>query len=126
MKRAFRAAAAFAGAAAGAAAFATAPGVADATPARPDIILNNCTAGESHFVHIYFPPQAHHGPQCIGYNGTWGFASTVISRFCAGNNIGEVELNGHLYTFGPGQKASGNYRLNLISITGHTGNATCP
>jgi hypothetical protein len=130
MRRAFRVAATFAGTVAGASAFVPAAGAATAIPHRPDIILNNCKAGESHFVHIYFSPGAHHGPQCLGYNGVWTFpgTGTEISSICAGNNYLWFEISDSWFHLSPGQ-ASGfvsGARLDRISITGHTGNATCP
>lgn len=130
MRRAFRVAAAFAGAVAAASAFAPAAGAAATISNRPDIILNNCKAGESHFAHIYFLPSAHHGPQCLGYNGVWTFpgTGTTISSICAGNNYLWFEISDFWSHLSPGQTFSvlSGVRLDRISITGHTGNATCP
>jgi hypothetical protein len=128
MRRAFRVAATFAGAAAGAAAFAPAAAAATVVPDRPDtIVFNNCKAGESHFVHLYFPASRHHGPQCLGYDGShaW-YPDEVYQKYCAGNNFGYIGILGHVYSFGPGQRASGNFPVSFVTITGHTGNATCP
>lgn len=127
MRRAFRVAAVFAGAAAGAAAFAPAAGAATAVPDRPaDIVFNNCTTGESHFVHLYFPPSKEHGPQCAGYNGYRYFGGTEYSRFCAGNNYGWINIVGTYFSFSPGYRAAGNLPVESLSITGHTGSDTCP
>jgi hypothetical protein len=139
VRRAFRVAATFAGAAAGAAAFAPAAGAATAVPnttAAP--VFNNCPAGTSHYVHLYFSPSKHHGPQCLGYNGTHYFPNSksptgvLYSAFCPGNNNGYIfwwdpasgYQNYHFIAGGNGLR--GYLDVSEVYISGHTGNATCP
>jgi hypothetical protein len=131
MRRAFRVVTAFAGAVAGASAFAPAAGAAIAIPDRPaTVVFNNCKAGESDYVHIYFPASKHHGPQCMGYNGSRTFPGTVIQSFCPGNNGGYAYFaSGTSMHFYPGSYTTEWLppypKLTKIKITGHTGYASC-
>jgi hypothetical protein len=135
-----RVSAVFTGAAALAAAYTPA---ATAAAGTQTITFNNCTAGESHYVHLYFPPSAHHGPQCFGYDGYKTFSDAIWSKFCPGNNNGAIYGNTFYFTAdgvaakhfsypfyaGEGTKVmdiSTTFNSLTVSITGHTGNATCP
>ena len=96
MRRAFRVATAFAGAAACATAFAPAADAAVARPeaatheAKPDITVENCTSGTKQWMHLYWPASKKHGPTCFGFAGPTLVQSVSWSGVCGGDNYGTI------------------------------------
>jgi hypothetical protein len=148
MKRSFKVATVFTGAACTAvlapAAHAAplAPGAtAKITPA--DTTANNCTAAEAKWVHLYYTAAEHHStPACFGGDGSYYLGNNRrFTELCAGNNSGRVYFHSispatgepNYYSAPFGEKVN-SYWLSLfsdivsaVSITGqyHNGNSTC-
>lgn len=104
MRKAFKVATVFTGAAACAAAFTPA---AMAATVRPDTSHRNCAGGGQLTTSMVFvwPSAAHHGPTCVGgANGTgWTHLGTDYISFCAGNNSGSMKVSGSTRKFHEGQ-----------------------
>jgi hypothetical protein len=94
MRKAFRVATAFTGAAACAAAFTPAAATAAATTAKtqigPDAFHRDCPDYSTTSVHLYWPASKDHGPTCVGQLGTTSLASNYFSGVCTGNNSGDM------------------------------------
>jgi hypothetical protein len=109
MKRTFRVATVFTGAAACAVALAP---TAEAAPAAPGatttitpetITANNCTAGEWNWLHLYYTAAEHHAtPACFGGTGVFNIPGNKrFTRFCAGGNIGDLITSRSIIPFSP-------------------------
>lgn len=98
MRKAFKVATVFTGAAACAAAFAPAAGAA--TTARnqqmePATSHRNCVVGpKTSSTVLRWPTAAHHGPTCVSFFGNPGtptlLGNNFFTFFCAGNNGGSI------------------------------------
>ncbi len=144
MKRSFRVATLFTGAAA---AVALTPAVnAVAMPdnaaqvpkgqeVTPNITVENCNSGTRQWIHLYYTAAEDHGPTCLGHPGTYIVPNhnTVFQSFCAGNNFGHItgltssglEASN---SFGPGNV---KFPINLHDVTvtqsrGESDSNTCP
>jgi hypothetical protein len=99
-----------------------------------------CNSGTGSWMHIYFfdPQVDHNETACVGGKGTFTIDDIVdpqygIQAFCPGNNNGDFYMEspqGNFY-FGwvVGQGVStlpSNTTLYSVTLTGWTGNATCP
>ncbi len=94
MKKTFRVATAFTGAAACTAAFvppaAATPG-ATAQEAQPNIVVKHCDSTTKQWVHLYYTPAEKHGPACFGFTGLHFIGrNTAFSKICTGNNHGYI------------------------------------
>jgi hypothetical protein len=132
MKRSFRVATVFTGAAACAAAFT--PGVATAATAKadlitPDIAHKNCphTPALTKSVHFYYPPSAKHGPTCVAGDGKTSLGGTVYSFICTGNNFGWYDVNGSINYFNKHSLISlpPNHRIYAVDIQSTGGSWAC-
>jgi hypothetical protein len=97
MRKSFRVATVFTGAAACAAAFAPAAGAAPVAAGiipKP-ITANDCTAGELDWAHMYYTAAENHTiPACFAGIGTyWIAGSKRFTYFCPGNNSGYLWTN---------------------------------
>jgi hypothetical protein len=110
MRKSFRVATVFAGAAACAAAFAPAAGAAPATPKA--ITPNDCTAGEYDWAHMWYTvAERHPTPAC--YGGTGGYripGSKRFVQFCPGGNSGFLGTSRGIVPF-----SAGAYSIPLYS-----------
>jgi len=97
MRKAFKVATVFTGAAACAAAFA--PAAEAATTARTQLIEpatshRNCAGGTTTSTVLFRPTSADHGPTCVGgannYDSPTYLGGTYFTYFCAGNNYGSI------------------------------------
>lgn len=96
MRKSFRVATVFTGAAACAAVFTPAAHAAPAAPGATAGITpkalthNNCTAGELDWFHLYYTAAENHPtPACFAGTGTYVISSNKrFAFFCAGNNSG--------------------------------------
>ena len=138
MKRSFRVASVFTGAAAATAAFAPAAMAAPTTTEAPTTTtavtpqtvptVKNCVASTENWVHLYYTPTEKHGPACFGGYGTYAIKSgRYFQSVCAGNNYGYVIQSGHHYGFGKpegtGLVWSGDAALiTAVHISGHYAN----
>ena len=132
MRKSFRVATVFTGAAA---ATVVAP-IATATAAvKPAINHQTCNSSTKPWVHLYYTAAEKHPPVCFGNNGFYSILSgTRFVSVCPGNNIGSLEAlypNGdHVpVTFSPNdgqlsRRGLGNSssapKVLWIRITGHT------
>lgn len=128
MKRSFKAATAFTGAAVCAVTMAPAAGAVTAVPET----AQNCTAATATWVHLYYSSkQDHPTPACFGNNGpNYLTNGQKFSEMCTGNNYGIIKVAGEieafnsnaLWIFAPPLKVSS------VWITGHTAkySHTCP
>jgi hypothetical protein len=139
MKKSFRVGTVLTGAAACAAAFGpTAAAATTATAAKPvpsNVTEEDCTAADSHWVHMYWLPSADHGPTCLGYKGTKE-VSHSFDGFCAGNNHGwlsYISSDGELITHQafssktfilPAEGA--DIYIFGVHISGYAGSEPCP
>ena len=133
MRKAFKVATAFTGAAACAAAFTpaaeavTAP--APKTQVVPDVVVKNCAIGGPTTSMVFtWSTAAHHGPTCVGSAGVPGTKTLnhFFSAVCTGNNIGWLSSgNGFENHFGAGNKLKEQFVEN-VHISRHAGGATCP
>jgi hypothetical protein len=115
MRRAFKVATVFTGAAACAAAFTPAAEAAPMTTAKtelitPDTAHHDCAVGPATTSAVfYWLPSAHHGPTCVGgdpdYDVNTSLGGNAFSKMCAGNNYGEFYVVGDSipFHFIPGQ-----------------------
>ena len=132
MRKAFKVATVFTGAAACAAAFAPAAGAATAArtqPAEPATSHHNCGGGRTTSTVFWWPSAAHHGPTCVGgYNNYHSvtFLDTYYSGYCPGDNYGW--FNGRIYHYSPSKHKFSLHHVYVsdVSITGwsHAAN-TC-
>lgn len=138
MRKSFRVATVFTGAAACAAAFtpaaalaATATTMAKTQQMGPDTFHINCPGGKTGApttsMHFYYAPSADHGPTCVGQLGHTSLGDTFYWSYCAGNNSGHLStpnvVDIHFYR-------SHDYLLygevNNVTITGFAGGFKCP
>jgi hypothetical protein len=145
MKRSFRVATVFTGAAAAvsltpAVNAVAMPGNAVQVPkaqeATPNITVENCNSGTRQWIHLYYTAAEHHGPVCLGHPGTYIVPNhnTVFQSFCAGNNFGRIigknsdtNLSSSSVTFGPGARIPiFLHSVTVIDGRGQTDNDTCP
>ena len=153
MKRSFRVATVFTGAAAAAAAAAAVtftpavnavamPGAAAQVPkgqeVTPNITVENCNSGTRQWIHLYYTAAEHHGPVCLGHPGTYVVPNhnTVFQSFCAGNNFGRIigknsgtngTISSSSVTFGPGARNPiFLHSVTVIDGRGQADNDTCP
>jgi hypothetical protein len=99
MKRSFRVATVFTGAAAAVAltpalnAVAMPGNVAQVPKGQevtPNITVENCNSGTRQWLHLYYTAAEHHGPSCFGHPGSYTIPNsrTAFASLCAGNNNG--------------------------------------
>ncbi len=109
MRKAFRAATVFTGAAVGATLLAPAlaanAATTDATTEPPTglvpDVLANCPRGSNTSVHLYWSPGERHGPTCVGnveYYTAFGPNVTYVS-LCAGNNSGVFSSSNGFFVY---------------------------
>lgn len=105
MRKAFKVATVFTGAAACATVFT--PATAMATTTRPEQIngiIRNCPAGYNTSVHLYWFASEHHGPTCVGGSIQYAFPSPRPRYYslCPGNNSGffNSAAEGSTYSYG--------------------------
>ena len=129
MKRSFRVATVFTGAAACAAAFAPTANAAQVAPdgttrIAPDAIAANCEPGmiDASSLHLYYSPKQNHPkPACVflsdGYvpigNGTAKFSS-----YCAGGYSGYLYINGSPHRFTRGNHHLYGQVVSAVSLDG--------
>jgi hypothetical protein len=90
MRKSFKVATVFTGAAAAAAVFAPAAGAATATA---DAVRYNCPIGpRTAATVLYWPTSKHHGPTCVSSIGLISVGDTYFSYFCAGNYFGVINF----------------------------------
>jgi hypothetical protein len=138
MKRSFRVASVFTGAAAATAAFAPAAMAAPTTTEAPATTnaaipqtvptVKLCAASTENWVHLTYTPTEKHAPECFGGYGTYPIKSgRYFQSVCPGNNYGYVVQSGHHYSFGkpegspvywPGDAAL----ITAVHISGHYAN----
>jgi hypothetical protein len=101
MKRSFRVATLFTGAAAAVALSPAAnavamPGSAAQVPRGPEVTPNitpeNCNSGTRQWIHLYYTAAEDHGPSCLGHPGFYKVPNhnTVFESYCPGNNSGFI------------------------------------
>lgn len=104
MRKSFKVATAFTGAAAATAMCAPAAGAATVAP---DVTHYNCNAPTFWGTVLYWPASAHHGPTCVSgitFPGRTYLANTYFQYFCAGNYAGNIIFpNRAARHYGPGQ-----------------------
>jgi hypothetical protein len=95
MKKPFRVATLFTGAAAAAAAFAPTAAAMPATQAAtthklaPDASAKDCGSATKGWTYLYYEASEHHGPICLGGTGKVPLDSHIkIAGYCAGANKG--------------------------------------
>jgi hypothetical protein len=130
MKRSFKVATVFTGAAACAAAFAPTAGAATVAPGAtaritPEAITaNDCTAGEWDWAHMeYTAAERHPTDACYGGSGIFDIAGNKrFTEFCPGGNFGWL-----VTSFGSFSYSAGAYTIPLYSaivyavgISGHS------
>jgi hypothetical protein len=126
MRRAFKVATAFTGAAAFATAFTPAL-QADAAVARPMGDVIDCPGTANTSVHLYYASDEHHGPLCVGgFEDYTNFGTAHYVQLCAGNNFGSFTSVSHAGAWFYGISLNvigghGNY--NHESFTLHNGRA---
>jgi hypothetical protein len=129
MRKAFRVATAFTGAAACAAAF-TPAAAAAATTAKtqvgPDTFHRNCPHYSTTSVHLYWPASKDHGPTCVGQLGESTLSGTYFRSVCTGNNSGSMSTSRTFFDFHRSSVFLLNQKVGLIGITGFGGAAECP
>ena len=93
------------------------------------IRVSRCSApvnGISHWVHVYYPNNAH-VPECFGFKGTTTAGANIIAA-CAGNNFGRLHYGFGSATFGAGAGTHSFGQivpLSKVSLFGWSGHATC-
>lgn len=115
MRKSFRVATVFTGAAACAAVFAPAAGAAPVAPGATGEITpkavtgNNCTAGEWNWTHMWYTTSEKHSiAACFAGTGTYPIpGNKKFSYFCAGNNSGSLNTNYGYLPFWAGSKILG-------------------
>jgi len=98
MRKSFRVATVFTGAAACAAAFAPAAGAATPAPGTTTRITptgitpNDCTPGEWNWLHMYYTTaEKHPTPACYGGTGVYPIPGNKrFTKFCPGDNSGAL------------------------------------
>jgi hypothetical protein len=127
MRKSFKVATVFTGAAAAAAVFAPAAGAATTT--TPVTHHFNCTIGpRANATVLYWPTSKHHGPTCV--SGSWGSTSlgnTYFTYFCAGPYSGAINFpNGgyRLYSKGEGYGTL-NQEVTSVDLFGWNAGYTC-
>jgi hypothetical protein len=142
MRRAFKVATAFTGAAACVAVLTPGVTAAAATTSKSRQMkpadLINCPAGWNTSVHLYWPSTAHHGPTCVGNHQfkAWPAISKAPSgpryhKLCSGNNNGSYRSSGSRYYYGYKNGRFGMFSLGggkawWISNKSWNGHASCP
>ena len=148
MRRSFRVATIFTGAAALAGGYGSTALAAATTPAtavHPDITWHVCGANNnnvSHWVHLYYVNNDHPA-ECFGYKGAHN-ANASITAFCPGNNIGSIfgsagGLGGEGSRWRYGPEGSGKapvskwdythinlFHIDSVSISYWSGSSKCP
>jgi hypothetical protein len=134
MRKAFKVATAFTGAAACAAAFTPAAEAVTAPTLRTQVVPNvehrNCPIGPSTTSMVFWwSAAAHHGPTCAGSGGVPGHIvfSHWFSRICTGNNKGYItsKPGGFHNSFGAGLSRLRAQFVYSVDITGHAGTFHC-
>jgi hypothetical protein len=142
MRKAFKVATVFTGAAACAAAFMPAAEAAPTATAKtqqigPDIIVKDCDAGQTTSVHFYWPSAAHHGPTCLGESGTSTLHGASFTGACTGNNWGWFSFSvpgvrsltkihfGQTEVFSFANDFGGDAKVYKVHISGWSGGWTC-
>jgi hypothetical protein len=119
MKRSFRVAAVFTGAAAAVAGFAPVAGAVTIAPGAapgitPDIHGGNCSSAPNSSVHLYYESSQHHArPACFNGDGTWPLGKGIrFVSYCAG------AFSGYLYIGGTPKKfTAGTHKLYGASVS---------
>jgi hypothetical protein len=115
MKRSFRVATVFTGAAACAVALAPTAHAAPAVPRATanGIIANDCTNGEWNWLHMYYTAAERHSvPACFGGTGVFKIPGNKrFTGFCPGNNSGYIQPKSH----GRVSFVGGGYSIHLFS-----------
>jgi hypothetical protein len=139
MRRSFKVATVFAGAAALAGGYGPTALAATTQATTAGITWGPCsTTGNSHWVHLYYPG-GDHADECFGFTGHHATNATIAS-LCPGNNFGSIYSaateTAQNYAFSPGKAArapmsywtghGGDYHVGSLSISFWSGNATCP
>ncbi len=143
MKRSFRVATVFTGAAAAvsltpAVNALAMPGIPSQMPkgqeVTPNITVENCNSGTRQWIHLYYTAAENHGPTCLAHPGIHAMPpNTVIQSYCAGNNFGSIigiDPSGSLRSFllSPGHV---KVRIDLHDVfvtqeVGESDSNTCP
>jgi hypothetical protein len=135
MRKAFKVATVFTGAAACAGAFAPAAGAATtvrAQQAEPATSHWNCAIGPRTKAAVFvWPSDTHHGPTCVGdanENNQATSLGTYYNSYCPGNNYGYVftSLAGVSYRLHPGETRHSIYvNVPRVLISWFSGNDNC-
>jgi hypothetical protein len=140
MRRAFKVATVFTGAAAAAAAFTPAALAATAAGAHrmePATSIRNCDGNLQSTTSMVFkrPPSAHHGPTCIG-DGNVALRGIGVSpeanygNYCTGNNTAAIHFSGDrsklVSPLEMPKGGLGDAFVSLVSIWDFGGTEKCP
>ena len=120
MKRSFRVATVFTGAATCAVALAPTAHAAPAAPGATAMITpkgitaNDCTAGEWNWAHMYYTAAERHSiPACFAGTGVYNIPGNKrFTFFCPGNNSGYIQYKSH----GSASFVAGEHSINLFSL----------
>ena len=119
MRKSFKVATVFTGAAAAAAAFAPAAGAATTArtqPMEPATSHRNCAIGPRTTSTVFWwPNAAHHGPTCVGganYRSLGTILDTHYSYYCGGDNYGYYDG----IPYGPGEAKISLHDLYVTSV----------
>ena len=114
MRKAFKVATVFTGAAACTALFAPGAEAATATAGKPQLIMlpdtthKNCTIGPRTTSTVFWwPASKNHGPTCVGGGGDYDVSTSlggnVFTSYCPGNNFGIfLSKGGDIRSYSPG------------------------
>ena len=136
MRKSFRVATVFTGAAACAAGFtpaalaATATTTAKTQQMEPDTFHRNCPGGyngpSTTSMHFYYPSSKDHGPTCVGQLGSTSLAGTFYEAACTGNNSGYYYTPAGRYPFDRSEVFSLSTDVFNVSILEFGGGYKCP
>ena len=131
MRRAFKVATIFTGAAACAAVFtpATTAGAATTGQMKPDTSDRNCYKNDTTSAAFYYPASKDHGPLCFGGANSVpaldSISPTVFAKFCAGNNSGYYVRTFSSPTFSRGNRRTLNTKIFAVHIGHYQGSDYC-
>jgi hypothetical protein len=137
MRKAFKVATVFTGAAACTALFAPGAEAATATAAKPQLIVpdtthKNCAIGpRTTSTVFYWPAAKNHGPTCVGGGGNYGISTSlggnVFTSYCPGNNFGIfTTTDGGIRSYSPGtEKIHLGVGVKEVSISFWEGGDKC-
>jgi len=131
MRRAFKVATVFTGAAACAAAFtpATMAGAATTGQMKPDTSVRECYKSPTTSAALWYRASAHHGPICFGganHAGPVYLSYAYFTRFCAGNNSGSYYRDGTgPVSFSRGNMKTVNAGVGSLTISKWYGSDHC-